>query len=99
MKNTSNQRPVIKCPHCGYEYLPGEIFMPNNFLGQPRHIVRDALGKILYEEYIEDKELVSTEKYVCDSCNKTFITEAIISFKTKAEEEELDFSSEFTSLI
>ena len=30
----------IKCPHCGREYLPGEIFMPKSFLGQPKNVIK-----------------------------------------------------------
>lgn len=97
--NTEQKLQVIKCPHCGYEYLPGELFLPNNFLGQPKKPIRDALGKILYVEYYEDKELDTTTKYICDNCDKLFITETTMTFKTKAEEEELDFTTEYTSLI
>ena len=38
---------VIKCPTCGYEYLPAEIYMPNDFLGKPNNLMRDEHGKII----------------------------------------------------
>ena len=37
---------VIKCPNCGVEYLPGEIYIPNNLVGQPKDIERTIDGKI-----------------------------------------------------
>lgn len=32
---------VIKCPSCGWQYLPGELYVSNAFLGQPKKISRD----------------------------------------------------------
>ena len=37
---------VIKCPHCGREYLPVEIFYPTSFFGKPTNVYRDEQGKI-----------------------------------------------------
>ena len=37
----------ICCPKCNYQYLPGEIFNPKYFLGQPKHIIRNGMGEIL----------------------------------------------------
>lgn len=37
----------IKCPFCDTEYLPGEIYLPKHFLGQPIDIERDIAGNIL----------------------------------------------------
>ena len=37
---------VIKCPHCGREYLPVEIFYPASFFGKPTTVYRDEQGKI-----------------------------------------------------
>lgn len=91
---------VIKCPHCGYEYVPGEVFYPEDLLGKPESIIRDALGKILYVEYAElDDEPCFEEHFVCDHCEKQFIVSAIVSYKSKEEDEELDFASEYVSLL
>jgi hypothetical protein len=32
---------VIECPKCGKEFLPGEIYLPKHFLGQPDSILRN----------------------------------------------------------
>ena len=39
--------PKITCPRCGAQYLPGEIYLPKAFLGQPKLIEKDFAGKIL----------------------------------------------------
>lgn len=90
----------IKCPHCGWEYHPAVIFMPGAFLGRPGQLVRDALGKVIYEEYDEvDDEPCFTEHFECEECGKPFVIEANISYKAKEEEEELDFKNEYVSLL
>ena len=38
---------TIRCPHCGCEYLPAEIYLPNDFLGYPTNIIKDEKGEIL----------------------------------------------------
>lgn len=50
MSTTPKQFVAIKCPHCGYEYLPAELFIADDLVGTPESngVVRDALGKILY---------------------------------------------------
>ncbi len=75
--------------------------MPEDLLGRPTSngIIKDALGKILYTEWEEDAAPNLTAKYECDGCGKPFIVDAVISFKTRAEEPELDFSEETVSLI
>ena len=97
--NKQQVKKIIACPHCGYEYLPGEIFYPNNVIGQPVNIIRDALGKILYEEYIPGKEQTAEEQYYCDSCGKPFIVEIDLHYKTRKETEELDFSDTSATLF
>ena len=72
--NTFN---FVKCPHCGYQYVPGEIFNPKHFLGQPRDIVRNSIGEILgYEGTVMD----TIETYICDNCNTEFTVTAKVSF-------------------
>ena len=95
----THKSPIIRCPHCGAEYLSGEIYMPGALIGQPDEIVKDSLGKILYEDYKEDQEPVMTEQYICDYCDKPFIIEATITYKTIAEAPEKDFSTQYVSLI
>lgn len=78
------ERIRINCPYCNTEYLPGEIFLPKHFLGQPKNVERDYLGKILnYEGTIQDL----TEKYVCDKCRSIFSVGASIHYTVKKEYE------------
>lgn len=98
-KPVTATRVVIKCPHCGWEYLPGEIFMPGELIGKPDTVIRDALGKIIYTDYKEGEEPTLVEHFECEHCGKPFVAEAVISFKVKKEEEELDFSSPYASLL
>lgn len=91
--------PVIKCPHCGHGYAPAELFHPTDFAGYPTTVLRDALGKILYQEYREGYEPALSAEYICDGCNKKFLVEVEISYKSKKESEELDFSETTVSLL
>lgn len=96
----AHKSPVIRCPHCGAEYLPGEVYMPGDLIGQPDDIVRDSLGKIIYEDYdSEDREPSLIEHFTCEYCDKPFIVEASITYKTREEEPEKDFSTKYVSLI
>ncbi len=97
--NIARKTPIIKCPHCSANYLPAEIFMPGAFLGRPDDLVKDSLGKIIYEDYKEGKEPVMVESYLCDYCDKPFVIEATISYKTMAEAPENDFSTQYVSLL
>ena len=63
----------IVCPHCGREYMPAEIFMPEDLLGKPMEVIRNEAGHI--EFYLGDSpDFVET--YVCDECNTEFKVEA-----------------------
>jgi DNA-directed RNA polymerase subunit RPC12/RpoP len=96
----SHKTPVIRCPHCGSEYLPGEIYMPGSLIGQPDEVIRDSLGKIIYEDYYtETKEPNMIEHFVCEYCEKPFVIEATVTYKTMEEAPEKDFSSQYVSLI
>lgn len=75
---------TIKCPYCGAEYLPAEIYIPKNFFGKPFDIERDYNHKIIdyYGTSVDNKET-----YTCDYCNKTFKVFAKIDFTTSKNEE------------
>ena len=89
----------IKCPHCGWAYLPGEVLYPINMIGYPVNIVRDGVGGILYHEYPENKEPLAEEEFWCENCDKPFIIEIEVNYKTKAVKEELDFSNTSVKLF
>ena len=97
--NTSRKSASFKCPHCGAHYLPSEIFMPGAFLGRPEDIVKDSFGKIIYEDFQVGYEPDMIERYICDYCEKPFIVEATVTYKTMAEEPEKDFSNQYVSLL
>lgn len=100
MKTTiQHKTAIIKCPHCGAEYLPGEIYMPGSLIGQPCDLVKDSLGKIIYEDYLDDKEPCLEEHFECEYCEKPFIIEAILTYKTREEAPENDFSTKYVSLL
>ena len=96
----SHKTPVIRCPHCSTEYLPGEIYMPGSLIGQPDKVIKDSLGKIIYEDYHSElRELNMTERFICENCNKPFIIEATVTYKTREEAPENDFQSQYVSLL
>lgn len=85
---------TIKCPHCGYEYLPCEIFYPDDFLGTACDIVRDDNNKIIF---FNNDNMNLFEEYTCDGCGKTFKVEAEVKFKAKKEE--IDFDEDFVETL
>lgn len=72
----------IICPICGAEYLPVEIFMPEEFFGRPTEIIRDPADKI---EFFLGKGMNLNENYVCDSCGATMRVKARISFDVETD--------------
>lgn len=72
-----NSSEIIKCPKCGAEYLPSEIFYPQYFFGKVSDIVKDNNGEIL--SYDGDS-MDTSETYVCDFCRTKFEVRAKISF-------------------
>lgn len=78
MKTSVNPVQYITCPHCGAEYLPAEIYYPNDFLGKPTDIEK-LNGKV---ESFLGKSMNLDETYVCDNCLTKFSVSAKISFKT-----------------
>ena len=92
-------RLIITCPHCGAQYVAAEIFYPGELVGKSETVIRDALNKVIYQEYYEDEEPCQIERYVCDHCGKPFVVEPTVSFKVRKEEEENDFSNLSSSLL
>lgn len=86
---------VIKCPKCGYEYLPEEIFYPKSFLGNAKNIVRDENGKILY---FDEDSMNTKEEYICDNCDCAFDVDAKVEFSTKINVVK-DFSEDYETSI
>lgn len=95
-----HKSPVIRCPHCMAEYLPGEIYMPGSLIGQPDEVIRDSFGKIIYEDYYkETREPDMMESFICEYCEKPFVIEATVTYKVTKEVPEKDFSTNYVSLL
>ena len=73
-------RKIIKCPHCGTEYLAAELFLKNDLLGNPKDIERDVEGKIIF---VDGPEECFTTRYTCDGCNKLFEVTASVEYNTE----------------
>ena len=99
ISNIVHKSAIIKCPGCGAEYLSGEIYMPSALTGHPEDVIRDSLGKIIYEDYRAGLEPSLVESFTCEYCDKPFVIEAVISYKTKEEAPENDFSTKYVSLL
>lgn len=87
---------LIKCPYCNYQYLPGEIYDPKSFLGQPKNIVRNQEGEILGFEGIKSN---LEESYICDNCDKEFIINAKITFSTSSSSGDIENTIEQEEFI
>jgi DNA-directed RNA polymerase subunit M/transcription elongation factor TFIIS len=72
---------LIKCPNCGAEYLPEEIFYPNSVFNKNIEVVRDEKGKIVYKN---GNSFCLTEEFECENCGCNFSIESKVSFITKA---------------
>ena len=59
----------IKCPYCGCEYHPAEIFLPEYVIGRPTAVLKDDNGVI--EKVVADTTSLE-EYYQCDKCNNSF---------------------------
>lgn len=68
---------IIKCPNCGREYLPGEIYIPERFLGKPKDLERNADGKII-ADYGSAMDL--EESFECEFCGCAFKVRADVKF-------------------
>lgn len=86
---------TIKCPKCGQEYLPAEIFYPNTFLGEPKDVVRTPDGKI---DFFEGTTMNLEETYCCDNCEAPLKIKANVSFECVVEKEK-DFTEDYSSVI
>lgn len=77
MENKPN---YIICPKCGAEYLPAEVFYPDEILGSPENIIKDKKGKI---EFFIGESIDLTEEFACYTCNCKFTVEGTVKFVTK----------------
>lgn len=83
----------INCPYCNIEYLPGEIFIPNYIIGQPREIERDEEGNIVWNDGINQH---LEETYICDKCHRKFKVKVNLDY-TIEKTDEFDMSEDYIS--
>lgn len=69
----------IKCPYCGREYLPSEIYIPEYFFGKQFNIVRNDEQQIVG---FNGKDMDLKETFTCENCENIFEIESQITFKT-----------------
>lgn len=53
----------IKCPVCGWEYLPEEVYV--KILGKPQNIVRNEKGQIIH---FTGDSIDPEEDFTCEHC-------------------------------
>lgn len=82
---------IIKCPHCGYEYLAAEIFYPDDLLGRPKDIVRMPDGRI---DFYDGEMPNMCQTYTCDNCGKVLSVTAALKFTAEVNEK-LDFDNDY----
>ena len=92
MENRPN---YIVCPKCGAEYLPAEVFYPDEVFGNPENIVKDKKGKI---EFFIGESINLTEEFTCYSCNCKFTVEGSIKFTTK-ESSRVKFDEDYKTVV
>ena len=83
---------VIKCPKCGQEYLPAEIFYAESFLGEPRDIVKTSSGAI---DFYDGDSMNLEEQYVCDHCGAILNIKAKVTFEVEIDDKK-DFSKDYS---
>lgn len=83
LENLNKERYLVRCPVCGQEYLPAELFMPSDFLGNPKDIVKRRDGKIDF--YLGEEPTLETD-YICDNCGTKFKTVAKVYFESSVED-------------
>jgi hypothetical protein len=100
LNEEAKKKLLITCPHCKAQYLPGEIYMPGALIGEPREVVKDPSGTIVYVDYHKvDKMPNMAESFVCEYCDQPFEVEATITYKTKEAAPEINFKQTYVSLI
>ena len=84
---------TISCPHCGAEYLPAEIYLPDSFLGKPFDIEKEGISGKINDFFGESMN--TEESYICDKCNQPFRVSARIQFITEGT----DFRKDYTTSL
>lgn len=86
------KKTTIRCPECGWEYLPGEIYFPTDFVGKPTNVIKDEEGNVLG---FDGEDMNTLETYTCDHCGKTFNVDASVTFRTTLVKDIFDDEDDF----
>lgn len=89
------EKQIIRCPFCGAEYVPSEIYYPDDFLPDVSDLTKDAGGKIIA---CASKPMNLEEEYVCDYCGHAFTAVADVVLSAKKCEEH-DFGFDYSAPI
>ncbi len=85
-----NDKVIIKCPYCGAEYLPSEIFYPEDFIPEV-DVIKDEAGKIVVHDRITNE---AYEEYTCDVCDHTFKVKMKVSVEAeKCDEHDFNYDT------
>lgn len=82
--------PMVKCPKCGFNYLPAEVYYPDKLLGHPTNIVRSDKGEVIS---YGGSSMDLTEYFQCEHCGANFKSMGIVKF-VPYPQEDLDFDEE-----
>ncbi len=96
MKIKEERLITIRCPFCGAQYLPAEIYLPDAFLGKPSIIDKTTDTSTIID--FEGKSMDLNETYQCDKCNTTFNVCAKVQFNTYIDEKK-NFTTEHKTNI
>ena len=91
--NITDKIEYVVCPKCNREYLPAEIYYPDQFLGKPTDIYKLNNGKV---DHFEGQSMNLEETYICDNCGTHFKTIATVKFRT-VELKKYDFSKSYVT--
>lgn len=86
------KKTTIRCPYCNQEYLPAEIYYPDEFLGTPSQIIKTETGDILG---FDGEDMNTEETFICDKCGKQFAVDAVVTFKTEKINSVFDDTDDF----
>ena len=91
-----NSNMMIKCPRCGAEYLPKEIYIPRAFFGTADDINKDSISHKVIDYCGTNMD--TNESYICGYCNVPFLVSARVTFSTK-EDKKHNFTEDYKTKL
>ena len=87
--------PRIVCPVCGEVYMPAEIYIPKEFFGNPKDVIRTTSGKI---DFFTGTDMNLDEEYICENCGTPLNIHAKVSFVVETDSL-LNFNKDYTTKV